>query len=336
MRLSLEQDERDLALGLRGRLGREDDLDHLTLQQILAGLGLFGLEMPGIAGGLEMGLGNGVIVCEELGRQAAPDGYRASALLGDILADEHEFKHLLGRVVTGDAAAAAAGLDAPVRLATHGDRAELTGSCLTPDPVPADYLLIPFGGARDRGIAVVAGDDPGVVVGQGQPAEIRLEAARRLVVMSFVGSTGRRVLDRARIRQAAYLLGLAVGAIEEAKSRAVSRRQFGRPIGENQAVAFALARHYAESEAVRLLLHKAAWLADRDAAGSLAATQALAYSAELALDATAWAVHLHGASGLTRGKRVHLYYQCAAREAVRWGTPAELWDEAARPGRDRS
>jgi alkylation response protein AidB-like acyl-CoA dehydrogenase len=328
MRLDLEQDERDLVLGLRGRLGHENDIDHLTVRRILAELGMFGLELPGRVGGLELGLANGVLVCEELGRGAAPDGYRASALLGDIIAREHESKYLLDQVVTGAIAVAAAGLDAPVSLVANGGRPELTGSCLTPDPVPADILLIPSGGAKDLVVAVVAGDDPGVSVRQGRSAEIRLAAARCVVVTSLVGCPGRRILDRARIRQAAYLLGLAVGALERATARAISRRQFGRPIGENQAVAFALARHHAESEAVRLLLHKAAWLADRDATASLAGAQALAYAAELALDATALAVHLHGASGLTRREHVHLYYQCAAREAVRWGTPAELWDEA--------
>jgi alkylation response protein AidB-like acyl-CoA dehydrogenase len=109
-----------------------------------------------------------------------------------------------------------------------------------------------------------------------------------------------------------------------------SRRQFGRPIGENQALSFPLARHFAEGEAVRLLLHKAAWLDDQQADATLAATQALAYAAELVLDATVWAIHVHGAAGLTRQEPVHQYYQVAASEAVRWGTPRALWREAAR------
>lgn len=327
MRLSLDADERDLCLGLRRGLSAEADLDSTAARQVLAGLGVFALELPASAGGLELGLASGAIVCEELGRQAARDPYRASALLGDLLAGEPGLAGLAGKVAAGDVLAVAAGWDAPVSVRRAAGRIELTGRCRATEAAPADFLLIPASDGDGRVIAAVAVDSAGVRVIQGRVAEIRLEDAGAIAVSALAGG-GRSILARARVRQAAYLLGLAAGALRLAVARAGGWRQFGRPIGDNQALSFPLARQFAEAEAVRLLLHKAAWLDDQRADAALAAARALAYAAELALDATARAVHVHGAAGLTLRERVHRYYLLAAGEAVRWGTPRALWQEA--------
>jgi alkylation response protein AidB-like acyl-CoA dehydrogenase len=139
-----------------------------------------------------------------------------------------------------------------------------------------------------------------------------------------------RALTRAWIRQAAYLLGLAAGAHRLAVVRAARRRQFGQPIGEHQAISFPLARQFAHLQAVRLLVHQAAWRDDHGESAALAATRALAYAAEQALETTAWAVHVHGAFGLTRYAPVHRYYELAGREALRWGSTPLLWRLADR------
>jgi alkylation response protein AidB-like acyl-CoA dehydrogenase len=137
-------------------------------------------------------------------------------------------------------------------------------------------------------------------------------------------------LARAWIRQSAYLLGLAAGAHRLAVIRATQRRQFGQTIGENQAISFPLARQFAHLQAIRLLVHRAAWLDDRGENADLAAIWALAYAAEQSLQTTAWALHVHGAFGLTRYAPVHRHYELAAREALRWGSPARLWGHAGR------
>jgi len=335
MRLSLDTDERDLCLGLRARLSCEADLDGMASRRVLAELGVFALEMPAGAGGLEMGLASGVIVCEEMGRRAAQDPYRASALLADVLTGQPELAGLMGKVATGDVLAVVAGWDAAASVRRSGGCIKLTGRCWSPDATDAthaDYLLVPASDEHGRDgtdgsgvrVAAVAGDSTRVEVIPGRVAEIRLENAPVLALSALDGPV------RARVRQAAYLLGLAVGALQLATARTGSRRQFGRPIGENQALSFPLARIFAQSEAVRLLLHRAAWLDDQRADARLAAVQALAYAAELALDTTAWAVHVHGAAGLTLQEPVHRYYRLAAGEAVRWGIPRALWQEAAR------
>jgi alkylation response protein AidB-like acyl-CoA dehydrogenase len=79
----------------------------------------------------------------------------------------------------------------------------------------------------------------------------------------FVNSL--QILDGGRISIAALGLGMAQGAFEAATKYAKQRKQFGKPIGEFQAIQFKLADMAAEIEAARLLTYHAAWLADRAA-----------------------------------------------------------------------
>ncbi len=121
---------------------------------------------------------------------------------------------------------------------------------------------------------------------------------------------------------AGYLLGLAEGAVNAAVHRARHRVQFGRPIGDNQGVAFPLAALSAQLTALRLLGERIAGTdgpeAPRDASHLLAAC------AELAMDATATAVHLHGTAGLLDDSETQLYYRKAHSFAGRYGTPSRL------------
>lgn len=67
----------DLATALRGRL--TPAMSAADVHECLTELELYALEAPAAEGGLELGLCAGVIVCEELGRVAAPDRYRSVA-----------------------------------------------------------------------------------------------------------------------------------------------------------------------------------------------------------------------------------------------------------------
>src|ERR1700694_5831709 len=81
----------------------------------------------------------------------------------------------------------------------------------------------------------------------------------------FVNSL--QVLDGGRISIAALALGMAQGACEAATKYAKERKQFGKPIGEFEAIQFKIADMATEISAARLLVYHAAWLADRANAG---------------------------------------------------------------------
>jgi alkylation response protein AidB-like acyl-CoA dehydrogenase len=135
---------------------------------------------------------------------------------------------------------------------------------------------------------------------------------------------------RARVRHAAYLLGMAEGAFREAVAYTRARRQFGRPIAEFQSVEFRLASWLGHLQATRVKVRYAAQLQDANQTALRVATETLAMAAELALEVTRGAMHLHGAYGMTRAAPIQRFYRRAALEAVRGGVPDELWDEAGR------
>ena len=69
-------------------------------------------------------------------------------------------------------------------------------------------------------------------------------------------------LDRTRIGIGAQALGIAQGALDLAVSYAKERKQFGRPIAENQGIQFMLADMAAKVEASRLLVYNAGQMID--------------------------------------------------------------------------
>jgi short-chain 2-methylacyl-CoA dehydrogenase len=105
------------------------------------------------------------------------------------------------------------------------------------------------------------------------------------------------ILDGGRISVAAMGVGLAQGAYDLARAYAAERQQFGRPIGNFQAVQFRLADMATEIEAGRNLVYKAAWLKDRGRDFALAAAEAKLYTGELSNRAVNWALQIHGGYG---------------------------------------
>ena len=138
------------------------------------------------------------------------------------------------------------------------------------------------------------------------------------------------LVARGRLRQAAFLLGLAQAAHEAAVGHAHRRRQFGQRLLDFQAIGMRLAALAGRLVALRLLVQRAAWLTDTGAPLEGPAAECLAMAAELALDAVRDGIQVHGAAGMTRESPAQACYRVAIVEAARWGRPAELWREAGR------
>jgi hypothetical protein len=134
-------------------------------------------------------------------------------------------------------------------------------------------------------------------------------------------------LARLRGRTGAYLCGLAQGAVDAAVRRVKARVQFGRPIGSNQAVAFQLAALTARLTALQALGEQVVARIESGPADADALTNAsrlLAACAELAVEATTTALHLHGAFGLRSDQDAQRFYRKACAFSVRHGTAAQL------------
>jgi len=89
-------------------------------------------------------------------------------------------------------------------------------------------------------------------------------------------------LDGGRANIGACSLGAARAAMAVARENLLTRRQFGRPLKDFQALQFRFADMASELEAARLLLHRAAWKLDQ---GASDATLHCAMAKRVATDA---------------------------------------------------
>ena len=109
-----------------------------------------------------------------------------------------------------------------------------------------------------------------------------------------------KILDRGRISIAALALGLGEGALAEGIKYAKDRKAFGKPIADFQAIQWMIADSRAELDAARVLIYRAAELADRGARFSTEAAMAKLYASEAATRACNRSLQIHGGYGYTR------------------------------------
>ena len=116
-------------------------------------------------------------------------------------------------------------------------------------------------------------------------------------------------LDSGRLAIAAMGVGGAQGAFEAACKYARERKQFGRPIGKFQTIAFKLADMATEIEAARNLLYKACWLKDTGQPFGMEAAMAKLYASEVMKRAADGAVQVFGGYGLMEEYPVAKFYR---------------------------
>jgi alkylation response protein AidB-like acyl-CoA dehydrogenase len=190
-----------------------------------------------------------------------------------------------------------AGLSMGQKFRKHGIRASHTAEVMLSDVrVPGHCLL----GGRDRLEERLARVREGRHGGE-QAAMKTFEASRPGV--------------------AAMAVGIARAAAEYAAEYARTRVQFGRPIGQNQAVAFMLADMRASVDAARLLTWRAAWMARQGkpftaAEGSMSKLVA----GETAVRVTEQAIQILGGNGYTRDYPVERWHRDAKIFTIFEGT----------------
>lgn len=110
-----------------------------------------------------------------------------------------------------------------------------------------------------------------------------------------------RALDVEKIEISAVTFGIAQAAVEEAWQYAQDRKQFGKPISAHQAVRHTLAEARTKLEACRLMLYRAAWLAQTDRPCSVETSMAKLFVADTALEIGLACQRVLGAYGLAEG-----------------------------------
>ena len=127
-------------------------------------------------------------------------------------------------------------------------------------------------------------------------------------------------LDGGRIGIAAQALGIAQGAYEAAVEYSKERIQFGRPICQQQAIAFKIADMATKLRAARLLVYSAADLKEAHEPYGMESAMAKQYASDIALEVTNDALQIFGGTGYLKGMEVERMYRDAKITTIYEGT----------------
>jgi alkylation response protein AidB-like acyl-CoA dehydrogenase len=129
-----------------------------------------------------------------------------------------------------------------------------------------------------------------------------------------------RSLNIARVHTAARAVGVARGALEDTQAYLQEREQFGHPIGDFQALRFALADMAADVAQGRAMWCQVAHLLDEGVPCESEAAMVKLQCTEMAVRVTNSAMQLHGGNGYTTERRVERYWRDARLTTIFEGT----------------
>jgi alkylation response protein AidB-like acyl-CoA dehydrogenase len=302
----------------------------------LAAQGLLGLHLPERQGGQGFGLAELAIAVAELGRGLLPGGYLPTVLASAVLAAAGADSKLVtsladgtwsGAVALADGMSAATGRDGGLVL--DGRCAAVLGGSL------ADLVVLPA--ATAEGEAWVAVDAADLDITPLDSLDLTRPVAR--LVASGVAVPAERVLGgltRAAVSDLAATLlgaeaaGIAGWAVTTAAEYAKIRKQFGRPIGQFQAVKHRCAWMLTQAEQAEAAVWDAARALDSAASRSvpagvgraddgdgaraqadLTASVAAVVAVDAAVECAHACIQVLGGIGFTWEHDAHLYYRRA-------------------------
>ncbi len=294
MRFQLSPEHRQFAATLHELLGGADTAatarawaagEHdrgLKLWRALADVGVFGLLVPEDDGGLGAGPVDLVVAFEALGYHAVPGPLVESAAVAPAL-------------LTGDRLGALAGGD-------------LLATIAAPPEVPL---------ALDADVAGVVLDLTGAELAA-EPELVRsIDPARRLFRVPAAPAAEGAAFDRGVLAVSAQVLGAGQWLLDTSVAYAKQRSQYGRAIGEYQAIKHLLADVATRLELARPLLHGAA-VARETFARDVSAAKVMAGDA--AYLAARTALQVHGAIGYTAEHDLGLRLTKVRALVGAWGT----------------
>jgi acyl-CoA dehydrogenase len=137
---------------------------------------------------------------------------------------------------------------------------------------------------------------------------------------------GQSFVHQNRIRQAASSLGAAVYCIEESVKYARTRKPFGKPLSDNQAIQWPLVELATQAEMLRLLIRKTAWEMDRmphkevERQISDKVSMCNYWGNRLCCEAADRAMQVHGGIGYSRHKPFEHIYRHHRRYRITEGS----------------
>lgn len=288
---------------------------------------LMGLRLPAEHGGRGLDLRDASIVVEELARQDGATALMLSVqnLCGALVlqAGSDAQQQYLPKLASGEHTAAWVSADtlkatqnneqwilegnAPYTINAGNAHLFVTLAQPTGDE-PTQALLIE---AVSKGLHIGPSDDK-LGMRACNTAPLTFEALS-VSADSVCGEAGdiSAVLDQHRILLAALAVGLARGSLEVALEQAEQPDASGQPPAEHQSVQFMLADMATTIDAARLLVRRAAWLADTGQPYAVDAATAKLFASETATKAALDAIQICGGAGYSKDLPIERYLRDA-------------------------
>lgn len=316
------------------RLMETDTAYDATLWRKMAEQGFTGIVVPEELGGMGLGKVELVLLMEEAGRALLPGPlYSTVALAGPVLAacgSAGQQKKYLGPISAGEARATLAFLEegaswnlADLQLAESGGK--LTGRKLfVTDAAVADFIVV----VAASGVFVADAKAAGVKIAP----MAGMDLTRKIYSVEFSNTPAEGLsvadglywgLDIATAALVAEMVGGMQRTLDITVQYAKTRKQFGKPIGQFQAVQHMCADMYLETESSRSAAYYAGWALEENAADAqLAVSIAKMYASDAGRTVGNRGIQVHGGMGFTWENDVHLYYRRAKASETMLGDAA--------------
>ncbi|MGA3253708.1 MAG: acyl-CoA dehydrogenase [Mycobacterium sp.] len=349
MPIAITAEHQDLADSVQSLVGRmvSSDVLHQALKtpiatpppywRAAADQGLQGVHLAESVGGQGFGILELAVVLAEFGRGAVPGPFVPSAIASALISAHDPDSNLLGDLASG-AVIAAYALESSLTANRHGDVLVVHGEARSvPAAAQATLLVLPV--ATDVGIEWVVLDagqldvQPIASVDPLRPvAHLRAEAVevgKDRVLSNLTPNAARAIVSTLLSADA---IGVARWATETASAYAKIREQFGRPIGQFQAIKHKCAEMMARTERATAAVWDAARAIDEgidkpesalksafEFAAAVAATLAPAAAQTCVQDC----IQIHGGIGFTWEHDTNIYYRRALGIAAAFGRAAD-------------
>lgn len=194
-----------------------------------------------------------------------------------------------------------------------------------------------FGARRaSKGISafIITPDLPGFTVGKRENKmglrgshtvqlvfdNMRVPADRLLGEQGHGFKYSMKSLEHGRLGIAAQAIGIARAAFEASTAYANERKQFGKPIGDFQAIQYKLADMATRITAARALLHATAAAKDRGASVKASSSMSKVFASETAMWVTTEAIQVFGGYGYVKEYPVERHFRDAKVTEIYEGT----------------
>jgi len=320
---------------IAAELERDNKPPSRALVKRYAEMGFLGINVSSDLGGLGLGNIEALIVLEEFGKISSAVGFPIfESSVGPVRAIEHFAsdtlkKRVVPAVCSGDMVVAvsmsepdagSALTDLKTRGVVKGDKLIINGTkrwCSGgghSDAYVVYCRLSDDPGAKGIGAVLVEKDAPGISFGpneelmgfRGVPSsDINFDDCEVPLDNIIVQAGGgfkklMEAFDLERCGNATMSLAQASGALEDVSVYVQERKQFGKPIAEFQAVQIKLAEMQMKIEAARLLIWRAASLAEDGLPSVLHSSTGKCFANTIAREVTGDAMQLMGAYGYSK------------------------------------